>query len=271
MLYVVERINRECGSQFDFVVNSIFPELTRHLEQSSDMLFFVGDPDIFHERYTYWLKFLEQLQSILSKISEQNLKKSKTYLEFSSRWDLVVYYQIRFQEISNSIENIIVKQPFLLNEEKNSLFKTLITSTIFQSIDRCWQTNVFLEPLSHRFWKLTLQCIVRFRVWIETFNIKTTDTKFLLNLYVDLQTFSNEVNKFFHSIILGQRLTSIISLSPNITTELTNILNETLSSLTDQCRTNLKNLVIEQLIERCNETLHSIQEIPRMYRKTNRE
>ncbi|CAF4881309.1 unnamed protein product, partial [Rotaria sp. Silwood1] len=28
---------------------------------------------------------------------------------------------------------------------------------------------------------------------------------------------------------------------------------------------------IEQLIERCNETLHSIQEIPRMYRKTNRE
>ncbi|CAF4174023.1 unnamed protein product, partial [Rotaria sp. Silwood2] len=271
MLYVVERINRECGSHFDFVVNSIFPELIQCLEQSSNILFFVGDPDIFHERYSYWLKFLEQLKSILSKLSEQNLKKSKIYSEFSSRWDLVVYYQIRFQEISNLIENIIVNQPFQLNEQKNSLFKTIITLTIFQSIDHCWKTNIFLEPLSHRFWKLTLQCIVRFRIWIETFNIKTIDTKFLVNLYVDLQTFSNEVKKFFQNIILGQRLSSIISLSPNIRIELTNILDETLLSLTDQCRKNLKNLVIEQLIDRCNETLHSIQEIPRMYRKTNRE
>ncbi|CAF0935828.1 unnamed protein product [Rotaria sordida] len=271
MLYVVERINRECGSYFDFVVNSIFPELIQCLEQSSNILFFVGDPDIFHERYSYWLKFLEQLQTILSKISDENLKKSKIYIEFSSRWDLVVYYQIRFQEISNSIENIIVNKSYELNEEKNSLFKTLITLTIFQSIEHCWQKNIFLEPLSHRFWKLTLQCIVRFCVWIETFNIKTIDMKFLLNLYIDLQTFSNEVKKFFHNIILGQRLTSIISLSPNITIELTNILDETLFNLTDKCRQNLKNLIIRQLIDRCNETLHSIQEIPRMYRKTNRE
>jgi hypothetical protein len=180
MLYVVERINRECGSHFDFVVNSIFPELTQCFEQSSQVVFFAGDPDVFHERYSYWLKFIEQLENILSKTSEQNLKNSKFYQEFSSRWDLIVYYQIRFQEISSSIENILVNQPFILNEEKNSLYKTLITSIIFQSMDRCWQKNVFLEPLSHRFWKLTLQCIVRFRVWIETFkvNIKFLEISF---------------------------------------------------------------------------------------------
>ncbi|CAF4216534.1 unnamed protein product [Rotaria sp. Silwood2] len=91
MLCAVERINRECGSHFGFVVNSIFPELIQCLEQSFNILFFV-----------------------------------------------VVYYQIRFQEISNLIENIIVNQPFQLNEEKNSLFKTIITLTIFQSIDHCW-------------------------------------------------------------------------------------------------------------------------------------
>jgi hypothetical protein len=117
------------------------------------------------------------------------------------------------------------------------------------------------------------------------------DTKFLLNLYVDLQAFSNEVKNFFQTIILGQRLTSITSLSSNLTTELSNskdnylyvflkkiifeffklVLDETLLGLTDNCRTNLKNLVIGQLIDRCNETLHSVQDIPRMYRKTNRE
>lgn len=222
MLYVVERINRECGSHFDFVVNSVFPELTEYLEQRSDVVFFAGDPDIFHERYSYWLKFIEQLESLLSKTSEQNFKNSKAYQEFSSRWDLVVYYQIRFQEISSSIENILLNQPFILIEEKNSLYKTLVTSTFYQAIDRCWQKNVFLEPLAHRFWKLTLQCIVRFRIWIETFNAnKTIDTKILLNFYVDLQTFSDQVKKFYQDTILNQRLTSITTLSPNVSTELT--------------------------------------------------
>jgi hypothetical protein len=187
MLYVVERINRECGSHFDFVVNSIFPELTQCLEQSSQILFFTGDPDIFHEKYSCWLKFIEELQSILSKSSQQNLKNSKDYKEFSSRWDLVIYYQIRFQEISNSIENVLLNQPFALNEEKNSLYKTVIASTIFQAIHRCWQENLFLEPLSHRFWKLTLQCIVRFRIWIESFNvnIKLQKIKIYKFLFVD--------------------------------------------------------------------------------------
>ena len=48
------------------------------------------------------------------------------------------------------------------------------------------------------------------------------DTKGVLNLYVDLQTFSDQVKKFFHDVILGQRLGSIISLSSNIATELSN-------------------------------------------------
>ncbi len=48
-------------------------------------------------------------------------------------------------------------------------------------------------------------------------------------------------------------------------------MDETLSSLTNQCRANLKNLILGQLIDRCNETIHSVQDIPRMYRKTHRE
>lgn len=49
------------------------------------------------------------------------------------------------------------------------------------------------------------------------------------------------------------------------------VLDETLLILTNKCRQNLKNLTIEQLVNRCNETLHSVQDISRMYRKTNRD
>ena len=171
MLYVVERINRECGSHFDFVVNAIFPELTQYLEQSSQILFFVGDPDVFHGRYSHWLNFLAELKGLLSKASEQNLIHSPAFQQFSSRWDLVVYYQIRFQEIATAIESVLVDQPFGLVEDTTSLYRTVIASTVFKSIDRCWQESVFLEPLSYRFWKLTLQCIVRFRTWTETIQV----------------------------------------------------------------------------------------------------
>jgi hypothetical protein len=222
MLYVVERINRECGSHFDFVVNSIFPQLTQCLEESSQTFFSAADPDIFHARYSSWLKFLAELESDLSKTSEHNLKNSPAYQQFSSRWDVIVYYQIRFLDISNAIENVLVNQPFTLNEENSATYRTLIASTIFECIERCWHSNCFLEPLAHQFWKLTLQCIVRFRVWIETFNAKTMDMKFLLNLYVDLKRFSDEVKTFFQTVILGQRLASMTSAAPSITAELTN-------------------------------------------------
>ena len=220
MLYVVERVNRECGSHFDFAVHSILPELTRALEESFANLFFAADPEVFHERYSHWLRFLQQFKSLLSQTSEQNLLQSKIYQDFASRWDLVVYYQIRFQEITTTIEKVLVQQPFGLNEQLDTLFKTVIATTIFQSIERCWNEKVFLEPLTHRFWKLTLQCLVRFRTWIETFQVKSTDTKTFLNLYVDLQTFSTEVKKFFQTIIINQRLQSILSSSPNIINEL---------------------------------------------------
>lgn len=171
MLYVVERINRECGSHFDFVVNAIVPELTQCLEESSQSLFFVGDPDVFHERYSHWLKFVDELKGILSKANEQNLLQSPAYQSFAARWDLVVYYQIRFQEIATSIEGVLLRQPFNLLEGSNTPLRTVIASTVFQAIERCWDEKVFLEPLTHKFWKLTLQCIVRFRTWIETFQV----------------------------------------------------------------------------------------------------
>lgn len=110
--------------------------------------------------------------------------------------------------------------------------------------------------------------------------------KFLVSLYIDLQTLSDQMKAFFHDVIIGERLKMINTLSMDLIKELTQgknessidslivyivVLDDTLSPLTSNSRLNVKNLVIKQLIERCNETLHSVQDIPRMYRKTNRE
>lgn len=44
-----------------------------------------------------------------------------------------------------------------------------------------------------------------------SFQAKTSDTKHLLNLYVDLRMFSKEVKSFFQTVIIGQRLGALSS------------------------------------------------------------
>ena len=40
----------------------------------------------------------------------------------------------------------------------NSLgYALAVTATVTQQIKRCWSEDVYLDPLRHRFWKLTLQ------------------------------------------------------------------------------------------------------------------
>jgi conserved oligomeric Golgi complex subunit 2 len=222
MLYVVERINREYGTHFDFIIHSIMPELMLCLQQTSNDLFFAADPERFHERYSAWLSFVEQTKALLSKTSENNLVRSSVYQQFSSQWDLVVYYQIRFQDIATNIETVLVEQPWtLLGVEPTATYRTLIAFTVFQSIERCWHVNVFLEPLADQFWKLTLQCLVRFRTWIETIDCQTKTNerqRFLLNLYVDLDTLAKQTEQFFRTVIINERLTSMIGLTESLST-----------------------------------------------------
>lgn len=45
--------------------------------------------------------------------------------------------------------------------------------------------------------------------------------KFLVSLYIDLQTFAGQTKTFFHDVILGERLKAISTLSMDLTKELT--------------------------------------------------
>ena len=266
MLYVVERINRECGSHFDFVVHSIMPELIQCLQNSSQFLFFAADPEIFHQRYSAWLNFLDQFKRLLSKSSEENLLQSKIYREFAQKWDLVVYFQIRFQSIAIGLEQILLDQPFVL---LGGEWKTLIVEKVYRSIEQCWDEKIFLEPLAHQFWKLSLQCLVRLRTWIETLQVKTSETKFYVHLYVDLQRFATEAQSFFERVVLGQRFAALVS--ANVQTELSSVFQQTLTNVVQTSREILKKLIVQRLIDQCQESIQAVRDIPRMYRKTNRD
>ena len=41
------------------------------------------------------------------------------------------------------------------------------TAAVWLAMTTCWDRNVFVPQLAHRFWKLMLQILSRYRTWIE--------------------------------------------------------------------------------------------------------
>ena len=98
-------------------------------------------------------------------------RASKLLQNFIHRWNLPVYFQIRFQEIGGPVEEAC-QDPFALVTELDDPdnFHLKATYAIMNAVKMCWmEKNVFLKPLTQKFWKLTLQIIARYHAMICSF------------------------------------------------------------------------------------------------------
>ncbi|KAH9032950.1 hypothetical protein EDB84DRAFT_1489668 [Lactarius hengduanensis] len=75
-----------------------------------------------------------------------------TFLSFERRWQLPVYFQLR-RKISLKKAEIT---PFVMSS----------TAAVWSAMTTCWDRNVFVPQLAHRFWKFML-VLSRYRTWIE--------------------------------------------------------------------------------------------------------
>ncbi|KAL6050535.1 hypothetical protein STEG23_005151, partial [Scotinomys teguina] len=81
---------------YDFLVNSVWPEIVRGLEEKLPSLFNPGDPDAFHEKYTVSMDFVQSFERQCgSQASVKRLRAHPAYHSFSNKWNLPVYFQIR--------------------------------------------------------------------------------------------------------------------------------------------------------------------------------
>lgn len=118
------------------------------------------------------------------------------------RWQLLVYFQLRFREIVKDVEDVLGDKKeslsmkdvssnegkrkynqnnltYICNTLTSSHYKELIlqgSKVVYSAISQCWNDQIFLYGLSHRFWKLTLQLIVRYNVWASEVVGETTET-----------------------------------------------------------------------------------------------
>uniref|UniRef100_A0A673FZG7 Conserved oligomeric Golgi complex subunit 2 n=1 Tax=Sinocyclocheilus rhinocerous TaxID=307959 RepID=A0A673FZG7_9TELE len=150
---------------YDFLVNSVWPEIIRGVEERVPSLFNPGNPDAFYERYTVSMDFVRKFERQCgSQASVKRLRAHPCYQSFHNKWNLPVYFQLRFKEIAGSLENAISNG--LEAAPAGSSYHLQVTEVLWSCVCRCWADQVYLPPLAHRFWKLMLQLISRYATFL---------------------------------------------------------------------------------------------------------
>lgn len=160
---------------YDFIVNSVWPEVVSNLEAKTSSIFAPGNPNIFHAKYLISMEFLEKFEGLCgSQASVKRLRDHPTYHTFINKWSLPVYFQIRFQEIAGGFESSLFTA--FNKAPAGSAYHLHSTHELWTCLQTCWDKEVYLVPLGHRFWKLNIQMLARYATWLdEAYKEQITD------------------------------------------------------------------------------------------------
>nr|XP_046210635.1 conserved oligomeric Golgi complex subunit 2-like isoform X1 [Oncorhynchus gorbuscha] len=287
---------------YDFLVNSVWPEIIKGIEERMASLFNAGNPDTFYDRYTISIDFVRKFERQCgSQASVRRLRAHASYQSFHNKWNLPIYFQLRYKEIAACLENAIADG--LEAAPAGSSYHLLVSQVLWNSLVRCWAEKVYLPPLVHRFWKLTLQLISRYSKFLtemltkspstevskdpvrllpssasstssrtslddggsESGSPATLSTKQLVFIASDVNQLQDQITEL--SEMIKQRLEIIGYNNFVIVAE---ALEDSKASLSG-CIPTLNRKMTQHLTERCFRFLKSASEVPRLYRRTNKE
>ncbi|XP_005405048.1 PREDICTED: conserved oligomeric Golgi complex subunit 2 [Chinchilla lanigera] len=291
---------------YDFLVNSVWPEIAKGLEEKLPSLFNPGDPDVFHQKYTISMDFVRRFERQCgSQASVKRLRAHPAYHSFNNKWNLPVYFQIRFREVAGSLEAALADG--LEDAPAGSPYCLLASHRTWSSLRKCWSDEMFLPLLAHRLWRLTLQILARFSVFVNELShrpISNESTKEikkplvasgkdtstaqgggedqgsassdmrsavsisstqLVYMVVDLDRLQEQLPELLETIrpkleMIGFKNFSSISAA----------LEDSQSTLS-ACVPVLSHRITQDLSESCFSYLRSALEVPRLYRRTNKE
>ncbi|WWC64715.1 uncharacterized protein I303_107326 [Kwoniella dejecticola CBS 10117] len=239
------QIADDISEKFGFFAKIIWTETaTALIDNLGSTIFAAGRPDELHKHYTTTHKFMDLLEQIAP--STRNvlaMRTSPSYETFERRWQLPVYFQLRWKEIVGTLEAA-------LNGAGNDRFATTggdwamnATAGIWAALQTTWSDDVFIDELAPRFWRLSLQIIARhgtyLRTTLETFSIGEEDTaqedaalKFAASAIVDLDRLKIKVSEIETVTSLG--------LTEHLTLPITPYSTVLLQILTRRCTDPLK-------------------------------
>jgi hypothetical protein len=84
------------------------------------------------------------------------MRHTQTYRTFSTRWQLPVYFQLRFKAIAAELEESLRKASVVGGKGEGG-FELKESAAVLRAIEGCWKEGVYIGEVGWRFWRLTLQ------------------------------------------------------------------------------------------------------------------
>ncbi|XP_033698454.1 conserved oligomeric Golgi complex subunit 2 isoform X2 [Tursiops truncatus] len=290
---------------YDFLVNSVWPEIVRGLEEKLPSLFNAGNPDAFHQKYTISMDFVRTFERQCgSQASVKRLRAHPAYHSFNNKWNLPVYFQIRFREIAGSLEAALTD--VLEDAPAGSSYCLLASHRTWSSLQRCWSDQMFLPLLVHRLWRLTLQILARYSVFVKELLLRPISNESAKDIKKPSGTGSKDPSVAQGNCedrgsgpsetkpvvpVSSTQLVYVVADLDRLQEQLPELLEtirpklevigfknfSSISALEDSrlslsaCVPALSDRVTQDLSESCFSHLKSALEVPRLYRRTNKE
>ncbi|XP_047104183.1 conserved oligomeric Golgi complex subunit 2 isoform X1 [Schistocerca piceifrons] len=276
---------------FSFVLNSFWPEVEERLEMNLSSIFAPGNPDLFYKHFSETEMFMKKLEYFCG--VEEDISKFRShpqYQSFINKWNLSIYFQIRFQEIGGPVEFILGGDRNLaFSTASNSSLKLVASETVWNNINRCWSDGIFLKQLTHKFWKLNLLILARYNFWIsavlhkwplsvESAGIASTSTvkegheKSAVQSLQYLVCLYNDIEKLIEMLPSLQSI--VMSKATQISQDAQKIFERSQHSSQEQLKQQLPKVtqeIVSAVSHRSILQLKQVNDIPRLYRRTNRE
>ncbi|KZT10815.1 COG complex component [Laetiporus sulphureus 93-53] len=156
---------------FEIMANVIWAELGRAMmDELGNVIFAAGKPDDFRKHYETTQAFIRSVEFLAPSVhSVEAMRAHPVFVAFERRWQLPVYFQLRWKEIVMRLEgSLAVTRLERAVSKPAEAFVTSQAAAIWEAINACWSAEVFIPELSHRFWKFTLQILSRYKTWLES-------------------------------------------------------------------------------------------------------
>ncbi|KAI0029977.1 COG complex component [Vararia minispora EC-137] len=155
---------------FEILANVVWAEVGRAImDELGSVVFAAGKPNEFRKNHETTQAFIRSLQFLApSAQAVEAMVKHPTFQAFERRWQLPVYFQLRWKEIVIPLEEALATPKLEPMPGKDSPFASKQAAAAWHAVEICWSGDVFLPQLAHRFWKLSLQALSRYRTWLES-------------------------------------------------------------------------------------------------------
>ena len=263
----------------DRLIDCVSFSVYEYLTINASTLFLAGNPETFILNFKETISFFKRLLALNS--SDKQPEEFKIFKEIRQKFNCEIYFHIRLSEISNELSKALDKpiECNHFNEQPNQI-KIQLIDELLKLINHIWSDQIYINTLFYEIWRLTLLLISRYTLFLKQFqfdsnllaaNSNSSHTNDQLQSTILIRLI-NESSLLINSIqqIYATTIKSKIPAQCN-EYELASCLNQSFNTLCliglPSINANLKQVLCAQ----CATILNQIKEIPRLYRKTNRE